>query len=352
MDEGQIILVATFDVEGILRSKDGGTSFQRVNAQRANGPAGPLSGSATDLIADPNDPQTFYAAIRATYDAHNNLTTQGGIFRSTDGGLQWMEIDNGIPLASLSRSLKLAVFDNAGGTVPAAGPTILYAAQSQTDPPPDPPNLIGIFRMAEPRDAQPQWTALFSDPHPDETRKPNGFNPNDNHDEWPQPFEVPTFAMAVDPADWNNLYLAGGFSTLDHVRVVTQANNTLGTNWTRWDQGGFADHRSLTFLTGNILLCTCDQGIFGLNDPTNSKEWVSLNNSLTVTEFYAVAYDPTTGSICGGAQDVGSSGQKDGGVWEQLPNGGGMALWLSSGLTGPFTASRCQVVNREIFGLI
>src|SRR5215472_16399456 len=85
IDEGQVILVAAFDVEGILRSRDGGTSFQRVNAQRANGPAGPLSGSATDLIADPNDPQTFYAAIGATYDAHNNLTTQGGIFRSTDG---------------------------------------------------------------------------------------------------------------------------------------------------------------------------------------------------------------------------------------------------------------------------
>jgi hypothetical protein len=119
-----VVLVAAYDGQGLLRSADGGASFQTVQ-----GPAGPLTGFATDLIPDPNHTETYYAALRATYGGHNNLTNAGGIFRSTDGGRHWAAIDNGIPLANRSKSLKLGVFDNARGTVGRASSTVLYAGQ-------------------------------------------------------------------------------------------------------------------------------------------------------------------------------------------------------------------------------
>ena len=317
----QIILVAAYDGQGILRSTDGGTTFQPVK-----GPAGPLSGFGADLIADPNDSHTFYAALGATYDDSQKLISSGGVFRSTDGGFSWTEIDKGIPQVSRSRCLKLAVFNNAAGTVRAAGPTVLYVGQADTSGRTN--DLIGVFRSADPRAAQTQWTALYSDPDP--THIPNGLNAM----QWPASALVPWFGMAVDPRDWNNLYL-GGMSWLYRVRAVEQPNHTVSTNWAQWDTGAAFDHRSLSFLAADILLGTGDQGIFGLSKPANAQQWVSLNNSIAVTEFYAVAFDPTIGVLCGGAQDVGSPVQNRQGGWGQLPDGGGdggLALVGSDGV--------------------
>jgi hypothetical protein len=237
-----------------------------------------------------------------------------------------MEIGNGIPEAGRSKCLKLAVFNNAGGAVSAAGPTVLYVGEADTSGRTN--NLIGIFRCADPRADRPQWTALYSDPDP--THLPNGLNAR----QWPASAFVPWFGMAVDPSDWNNLYL-GGMSWLYRVRVLEQPNNGVSTNWAQWDMGAAFDHRSLTFLAPDILLGTGDQGIFGLSKPADSQQWVSLNNSIAVTEFYAVAFDPTTGVLCGGAQDVGSPVQSSRGGWSQLPDGGGdggLALVASDGV--------------------
>jgi hypothetical protein len=305
----QVILVAAVDGAGIVRSADGGTSFQQVQ-----GPNGALSGFGCDLIADPNDPQTFYAALGATFDNAQNLVTRGGVFRSTDTGRTWKEIDNGIPQASRSKSLKLAIFNNAGGSVPAAGLTVLYVGESDTSGKDN--NLIGIFRAADPRVDEPQWTALYSDPDP--THIPNGLNAM----QWPAAALVPWFAFAVDPGNWDNLYL-GGMSWLYRVQVLGQPG-AVGTQWTQWDTGVAFDHRSLTFLAPDILLGTGDQGVFGLGQPADGQQWVSLNNSIAVTEFYAIAFDPTLGVLIGGAQDVGSEVENQGTtVWGQLPNDGG-----------------------------
>jgi hypothetical protein len=314
----QIILVAA-DRDGILRSRDGGLSFQRVA-----GPTGSLSGYGTDLIADPNEPQIFYAALSATYDDRRNLTSSGGVFRSVDGGLRWTMIDSGIPQARRSKSLKLTVFNNAGSSVPNAGPTVLYAGEADTSG--NTNNLIGIFRCADPHAARPIWTALFSDSDP--THIPNGLGA----EQWPAAALLPWFGMAVDPKDWNNIYL-GGMTWL--YRVQASGSNSVTTMWTPWGAGGGWDFRSLMFLTSDILLNTGDPGIFGLYDPANSTQWISLNNSVAVTELYAVAYDPTTGLICGGTQDVGSPVQNICGGWNQLPDGGGdggLALVASDGV--------------------
>jgi hypothetical protein len=311
----QIVLVASFDGQGILRSRDAGRTFQRVG-----GPVGPRGGFCTDLVADPNDPMTFFAALRATYDDRHNLVSSGGIMRSQDGGLNWVRVDKGIPQASRSQSLKLAIFNNRLGTVPNAGPTILYVGQADASG--RSTNLIGIFRSTDPGSARPRWTVLFSNPDP--AVIPRGLPA----DQWPVAASVPWFGMTVDPTDWNTMYL-GGMSWLHRVHATEQPNAGVRTTWAQWDQGSGWDHRSLTFLGQRILLATGDPGVFGMYDPENVNvarrrpQWVSLNNSLSITELYSAAYDPTTGFLCGGAQDVGSPVQDGTGGWMQLPNGGG-----------------------------
>jgi hypothetical protein len=302
----QIILVAALDGHGILRSSDVGQTFRSVN-----GPAGPLAGQATDLVADPNDPNTFYASIAATFQ-NQNVIRPGGIFRSGDGGLNWIQIDGGIPQVTRSVSLKLAVFNNMRNTVPVAGPTVLYVGQANTTG--NDNNLIGLFRSANPTHDPPLWSALFSSPNP--ANVPNGLTPQ----QWPAAAKIPWFGMAVDPGDWNNLYV-GGMSWLYRVRVAVLPGGGMSTTWANWDAGGGWDHRSLNFIASNILIGTADPGIFGLAN--NANRWVSLNNSLSVTEFYAVAYDLTRGFVFGGAQDIGTPVQSAGGGWGPLPGGGG-----------------------------
>jgi protocatechuate 3,4-dioxygenase beta subunit len=320
----QIILVADFNGQGILRSKDGGSSFQRVN-----GPAGALTGFATDLMADPNDPQTFYAALRATYNSQFQLVTPGGIFRSKDSGLNWTEIDNGIPQATLANSYKLALFNNTGGGAPAPESTVLYVVQADTSGKTN--DLQGIFRCGNPKSAQPQWTTLFSDPT--HTLDPNQLP-------WPAAAAVPWMGTAVDPANWNNLYM-GGQSWLYRVQVIVRPDTTISTQWAIWDAGGGWDHRSLSFLTDAILLGTGDPGVYGLTNPASSQQWVSVNNALAVTEFYSIAYDPTTGFIFGGAQDVGTPVRGDG-AWSQLPQGGGDGGLALAGSDGVYYYSVVQ----------
>jgi hypothetical protein len=318
----QVVLVAAFDGQGILRSADGGASFQPVQ-----GPNGPLQGFATDLVADPNQNATFYAAIRATFDDQHNLVNQGGIFRSTDGGRSWTAVDNGIPRANRSQSLKLGIFNNSRGTVGRASSTVLYAGEADTSG--NTNNLIGVFRCVNPRDVRPTWEAIFSDADPHHV--PNGLNAG----QWPAAAAVPWFALAIDPIDWNTLYL-GGMSWLYRVVAVEQNGVVVGSNWAKWDDGAFYDHRCMAFISDDLLLSTGDQGVFALQNPSVNQPWVSLNNSIAVTEFYAVGFDPTTGFVCGGGQDVGTPAQNAYGTWGQLPSGGGDGALALVGSDGTY----------------
>lgn len=76
--EGRALFLGTHD--GLLRSEDGGRSWQRV-VLAANH-------SHTDVMAvtaDPKDPMIVYVA-----------THEAGVFKSTDGGKTWREANTGL----------------------------------------------------------------------------------------------------------------------------------------------------------------------------------------------------------------------------------------------------------------
>jgi photosystem II stability/assembly factor-like uncharacterized protein len=86
---------------GIYRSKDGGATWQKVLFK--NEDVGGI-----DLNFDPANSQTVYAALwnvrRPPWFIYTPANGPGGgIFKSTDGGSTWKEIDEGIPVEGRGR---------------------------------------------------------------------------------------------------------------------------------------------------------------------------------------------------------------------------------------------------------
>ena len=82
---------------GLFMSTDGGNSWS--NKLYVNEWTG-----VTDIIIDPTNPDILYAA---TWQRHRNVASliDGGpgtsIYKSTDGGNVWVEIDSGLPSSNI-----------------------------------------------------------------------------------------------------------------------------------------------------------------------------------------------------------------------------------------------------------
>ena len=79
---------------GIFRSTDGGATFQKVLFKDDYT-------SGNDVRIDPKDPNTIYAALwqqqQGFYENGAFGGTDGGIFKSTDGGTTWKQLTAGLP---------------------------------------------------------------------------------------------------------------------------------------------------------------------------------------------------------------------------------------------------------------
>jgi len=78
---------------GVFRTTDGGKSWEHVLKVSANT-------GATDLSMDPTNPRILYAAMwnhgRKPWFIHSG-GTDGGIYKSTDGGDSWKKLTGGLP---------------------------------------------------------------------------------------------------------------------------------------------------------------------------------------------------------------------------------------------------------------
>ncbi len=109
-------LYGSSDTRGVYRSKDGGTTWQRILFSNADA-------GAYELVMDPNNPRRLFATFWRVRRTPFSLSSGGegsGIWRSTDGGDTWEEL-------SSNKGLPEEPLGIIGLDVSPADPNVVYA---------------------------------------------------------------------------------------------------------------------------------------------------------------------------------------------------------------------------------
>jgi photosystem II stability/assembly factor-like uncharacterized protein len=246
---------------GVYVTRDGGRTWSQ--ALKTDARTG-----AIDLVIDPENPSTLYAALYARKRTPWSYTaggTTGGIFRTRDGGRTWTKLTNGLP----QRTGRI------GLDVCRAQPrTIVAVVESdeggRIDDFEDKSRAGGVFRSDDGGDT---WTRLS--PH---TPRPFYFSKIRVQPDDPSRVYLLGFDLMVSD-DGGRTFRAGGARNLHpdlHAMWVNPAN---------------PEH---------VILGT-DGGVYQSFDRT--KNWDYLDN-MAAGEFYNVAVDlGDPYRICGGLQD-------------------------------------------------
>ena len=248
---------------GIFRSLDGGKTWKQV--LYANEYT-----SGDDVEVDPSNPNTLYATLwqqqQAPWENGQFGGTDGGIFKSTDGGDTWNKLTKGLP-AVQQALLRVAPSD----------PNVLYAAVSSG--PGAPNGTVGIYRS---NDAGESWHKVTSDSRPAE-RIGGGDLP----------------LLAIDPKNPDIVY--------SDTPVLWKSTDG-GKTWFGFRGAPGGDDYQQTWINPNdpdIIAVNSDQG--AIVTVNGGKTWSSWYNQPTAA-MYKVGIDNTWPyRVCGGQQDSGSA---------------------------------------------
>ncbi len=326
-----------YNGSGVLRSTDAGKTWTRVNNATL-----PAPGRIFRLEVDPNDPNRVYVAQFA-YQSGNDLFA-GGVFVSTDGGVNWTRTLFGLP-----RDL----------VIHPTNPRTLYVGLNRVDRPAN--QAAGLYRSTDGGDT---WERIYTSPYA----------------------TTQDIRVAVTPADPNRIYVyLGGLpqgSTAREIRLTTSRDggaswetrrlnevvdagqfgyntyfyvdpaqaDTLyigsrdvyksvngGVNWTNLNNSfsvsgrynplvsnAHPDQHSLAFLPGNsnVLFIGNDGGLYKSEDA--GRTFRSKNQTLSLSQFVGLAIDPRNPHISlAGAQDNGTQMRMPNGEWEEIISGDG-----------------------------
>lgn len=273
-------------LRGLYRSTDGGLNWSKILFVDTD--AGII-----DLIMEPGNPNTLYAA--SWNRIRNNSTSiaygpDAKIYKSTDGGDSWTVLSNGLPQTNASRI---------GLAISATNPQILYALYVSTSY-----QVENIYKSS---DGGLNWTAL----------------PYNN---------IFSYALGgfgwyfgqirVSPYNPNELFLLG----VDLYKSTNGGNSwfAAGPNWATYLF--HADKHDLVYLDSLTLLCSTDGGLYKSID--GGLSWTDIED-IPNCQFYRVAVDPhNPGYYGGGLQDNGTvyGNQLDPGNWQRLNGGDGFQI--------------------------
>jgi photosystem II stability/assembly factor-like uncharacterized protein len=247
---------------GIFRSTDGGATFQKVLYKDENT-------GANDVKIDPRNPSVVYAAMwearQGPWENGAWSGTNGGLFKSTDGGNTWQPMTRG--LVSEGQGVIQANL-----AIAPSNPNRLFAAIANA-------GGSGIYRSD---DAGENWSRITTDARPAQ-RIGGGDLP----------------VLAVDPKNADVVY---------SVSIVTWKSTDGGKTWTgiRGAPGG-DDYQNIWINPNNTdtILLVSDQG--AIVTVNGGETWSSWYNQPTAQMYHAAADNAFPYRVCGGQQESGSA---------------------------------------------
>jgi len=252
---------------GIYRSRDGGATWERVLYKDAD-----TGGSAVAL--DPAHPDVVYAALWQSRlgpweDKNEFEGTNGGLFKSTDGGTTWKRLGGGLPDNLTQINFSIA----------ASAPQRIYAVAGTTEPGEYSSAAgLGVYRSD---DAGEHWARITTDP-----RASLRIGGGD------------LTVLRADPTNADVVYSMG---------LVTMRSVDGGKTWTplRGAPGG-DDYQNMWISPSDsrVLALVADQGaVITVN---GGESWSSWLNQPTA-QLYHVSATPTFPyQVCAGQQESGS----------------------------------------------
>ena len=269
---------------GIFRSTDGGKTFEKVLYKDEY-----VSGN--DIRIDPKNPNIVYAALWQQQQSYIEGAefggTEGGIFKSTDGGTTWKQLTTGLPAGVIEANLGVSM----------SSPSTIYAMVAGTSGSATPARggttgTIGFYKST---DAGEHWTLAARD-----ANNP-GASPNAVLD--PRPLvrigggDLPT--IAVDPKNPNVVYSAS---------TVFWRTEDGGVTWSAVRGAPGGDDYQKAWVNPNdtnILLVVADQG--AIVSGNRGVSWSNWYNQPTAAMYHVSTDDAFPYRVCGGQQDSGSA---------------------------------------------
>ncbi len=247
---------------GIYKSTDGGGSWLLKSD----------SLYFKELLFKPGRPNVIYTSSFFVTDSNNKKICS--IYKSTDAGETWAAVES----FENSNRIRLAVCDEK--------PDKIWALISTADS-----SIFGGLYVSA--DEGNSWTEIEIPGDIELIKAQGGYN----------------LSIGVSPADENMIY-AGG--------IPLWKSTDGGASWKDMSQGIHVDHHSLTFSQHNSEVFSAnDGGIF----KSDGNGWENISNGLNITQFYRIGGNPLNDNmIFGGAQDNGTM-LLSGGRW--IPVGGG-----------------------------
>lgn len=276
--------------KGIWKSTDGGETWRNVDP---DGSAGVQS--AHGVAIDPLNHNIVYAAIRTR-----------GIYRSKSGGEPgtWEKLTNGVANTDGTAATFLRCAVATGPPIAPATASTLYASFERNGD-------STIFGFYQSKDGGDSWTQVATPPTEDATNAQAGYN----------------MFIAVDPTDGNTVYYGGQYNYSRRSFCLVRSTDG-GTNWTDMNSNGLhPDTHAIAIANTNrnILFTGNDGGIWRTDAATaGTITWTSLNPALNITQFQSIALHPSDPNILiGGTQDNGTLRHTGAIGWDQIRGGDG-----------------------------
>ena len=251
---------------GIFRSTDGGQTFQKVLYKDEN-----TGGNDVDI--DPSNPSIVYSTLweerQGPWENAVWAGTNGGIFKSTDGGTSWTQLTKGLPTVV-----------QANMAISPANPKRIYAIIAAYDAPGTSANrgTSGIYRSD---DAGESWVQISTD-----TRPAGRIGGGD------LPMPIP------HPKDADTVIVAS---------TVSWKSTDGGKTWVPFKGApGGEDYQNGWINPDNpeIVMLAADQGaVISLN---GGETWSNWYNQPTAALYHVAADNAFPYRLCSGQQESGS----------------------------------------------